>query len=118
MAEVLDYLINKVSKIPTTVYASWFISLISLWFTVKNNKAVQYVDSVTKNRVEWIDKLRKNISDFLALLDTQDLTDTILTPEEASKYPFDVIRASCLSVTSLSGTKSFSPDFICPNMLL
>lgn len=89
MAEVLDYLkINQEAYTVVGILLTLFISLISLWFTVKNNKAVQYVDSVTKNRVEWIDKLRKNISDFLALLDTQDLTDTILTPEEASKYPF------------------------------
>jgi len=89
MAEVLDYLkINQEAYTVVGILLTLFISLISLWFTVKNNKAVQYVDSVTKNRVEWIDKLRKNILDFLALLDTQDLTDTILTPEEASKYPF------------------------------
>lgn len=89
MAEVLDYLkTNQEAYTVVGILLTLFISLISLWFTVKNNKAVQYVDSVTKNRIEWIDKLRKNISDFLALLDTQDLTDTILTPEEASKYPF------------------------------
>lgn len=89
MAEALDYLkTNQEAYTVVGILLTLFISLISLWFTVKNNKAVQYVDSVTKNRVEWIDKLRKNISDFLALLDAQDLTDTILTPEEASKYPF------------------------------
>lgn len=89
MVEVLDYLkTNQEAYTVVGILLTLFISLISLWFTVKNNKAVQYVDSVTKNRVEWIDKLRKNISDFLSLLDIQDLTDTILTPEEASKYPF------------------------------
>ncbi len=89
MAEVLEYLkINQEAYTVAGILLTLIISVISLWLTVKNNKAVQYVDSVTKNRVEWIDKLRKNISDLLALLDTQDLTDTILTPDEASKYPF------------------------------
>ena len=46
------------------------------------------MDSVTKNRVEWIDKLRTSISEFLALLDTQNLTDTIIEIDALAKYPF------------------------------
>ena len=46
------------------------------------------MDSVTKNRVEWIDKLRSSISEFLALLDTQNLTDTIIEIDALAKYPF------------------------------
>ena len=65
-----------------------FISLLSLFFNLKSNKAVRYLDSVTKNRVEWIDKLRKLISEFFAILDTQDLTDSIITPDELRQYPF------------------------------
>ena len=65
-----------------------FISLISLYLNLKSNKAVRYLDSVTKNRVEWIDKLRFSISEFIALLDTQNLTDTIIEVDGLIKYPF------------------------------
>ncbi len=89
MAEILEYLkSNQDAYTVLGILLTLIISLISLWFTVKNNKAVQYMDSVTKNRVEWIDKLRKNTSEFLALLDLQDFTDTNGSPNEASRYPF------------------------------
>lgn len=89
MTEVLDYLkANQEAYTVVGILLTLFISLISLWFTVKNNKAVQYVDSVTKNRVEWIDKLRFSISELLALLDTQNLTDTIIEVDDLAKYPF------------------------------
>lgn len=90
MAEILEYLkVNQEAYTVIGILLTLLFSLISLWFTVKNNKAVQYMDSVTKNRVEWIDKLRTSISEFLALLDTQNLTDTIIEIDALAKYPFD-----------------------------
>lgn len=89
MAEILEYLkVNQEAYTVIGILLTLLFSLISLWFTVKNNKAVQYMDSVTKNRVEWIDKLRSSISEFLALLDTQNLTDTIIEIDDLAKYPF------------------------------
>ncbi len=79
---------NKDAFTVMGVLLTLVISSISLWFSVKNNKAVHYVNSVTKNRVEWIDKLRKNIAEFISLLDTQDLTDTFVEMDDFVKYPF------------------------------
>lgn len=78
---------NKDAFTAIGILLTFFISLISLRFTVKNNKAVHYVNSVTKNRVEWIDKLRKNMAEFISLLDTQDLTDTFIEIDEFIKIP-------------------------------
>lgn len=85
----LEYLsINQNAFTVLGILLTLFISLISLYFNLKSNKAVRYLDSVTKNRVEWIDKLRTNVSEFFALLDTQNLTDSIIEMENFAKYPF------------------------------
>ena len=44
------------------------VSIASLYFSVKNNKAVHYVNAVTQNRVEWISSLRKKCAEFIALV--------------------------------------------------
>lgn len=41
------------------------MSAISLYFSVRNNKAVHYVNAITKNRVEWLYKFRDYISTLL-----------------------------------------------------
>ncbi len=43
---------NKDAITAVGILLTFIISLVSLWFTVKNNKAVHYVNSVTKNRVD------------------------------------------------------------------
>ena len=89
MANILEYLkINQAAYTVVGILLTLLFSIISLWFTVQNNKAVQYMDSVTKNRVEWISILRKNVSELIALLDTLDLTDGIADLDEVEKYPF------------------------------
>lgn len=35
-------------------------------FSVRNNKAVHYVNAVTQNRVEWLYKFREYISDLIS----------------------------------------------------
>lgn len=48
------------------VLITFLVSSISLYISVKNSKSTQYIDSVTKNRVEWIQELRTKISKFIA----------------------------------------------------
>lgn len=43
-----------------------FISSVSLYFSVINNKAVYYVNSVTKSRIEWIQHLRDTVAEFIS----------------------------------------------------
>lgn len=65
---------NKEALTTICLVLTLAVSLFSLYFSVRNNKAVHYVNSVTKNRVEWIERLRNNISRFISLLDTEELT--------------------------------------------
>lgn len=88
MNAILEFFKNNKDAITAVgIVLTFLISLISLRFTVKNNKAVHYVNSVTKNRVDWIDKLRKNMAEFISLLDTQDLTDTFIEIDDFIKIP-------------------------------
>lgn len=88
MDAILEFFKNNKDAITAVgVVSTFLISLVSLRFTVKNNKAVHYVNSVTKNRVDWIEKLRKNMAEFIALLDTQDLTDKFIELDDFIKIP-------------------------------
>jgi hypothetical protein len=51
------------------------VSIISMYFTIRNNKAIHYVNAITKNRVEWLYKLKEYISEFssVTMLEMADL---------------------------------------------
>lgn len=89
MEDILNYLTsNEKAFTVIGIILTLLVSGISLFYTVRNNKAVHYVNSITKHRVEWIDKIRKNSSEFISILDTQEVTDGLATPNDLLKHPF------------------------------
>lgn len=54
------------------ILATAIMSGISLMFSVRNNKAVHYVNAVTKNRVEWIYKLRELCAEYIGAVNIYD----------------------------------------------
>lgn len=81
---------NKDAMTAVGVVCTFFVSALSLFFSVRNNKAVHYVNSVTKSRTEWIEKFRINISRFVAISDTQDFTEILVSPKEMFDKKFDM----------------------------
>lgn len=73
---------NKDAITSLGILLTLIVSCISLYFSIRNNKAVHYVNAVTKSRIEWIDKLRNNVSRFISLTDVKELTVKFLTPKE------------------------------------
>ena len=57
---------NKDALLAIGVLLTFFVSIISLYFSVRNNKAVHYVNSITKSRIEWIQKIRDTVSVFIS----------------------------------------------------
>lgn len=57
---------NKDALTAIGIILTFLTSSISLYFSVRNNKAVHYVNSVTKSRIEWIQKVRDTASDFIS----------------------------------------------------
>lgn len=83
MSEMLNSLgTNKDSLTVLIVILTFITSIFSLVFSVRNNKAVHYINSVTKNRVEWIENLRDTISKFLSILNTEEFTENFVSPKE------------------------------------
>lgn len=58
---------NKDALLAIGVILTFLASIMSLYFSVRNNKAVHYVNAITKSRIEWIQKVRELISDFVAI---------------------------------------------------
>ena len=80
---------NKDAITSLGILLTLIVSCISLYFSIRNNKAVHYVNAVTKSRVEWIDKLRNNVSRFISLTDVKELTVKFLTPKEMLNNNFE-----------------------------
>lgn len=57
---------NKDALTAIGIILTFSVSIVSLYFSIRNNKAVHYVNSITKSRIEWIQKLRKTVADFVA----------------------------------------------------
>ena len=80
---------NKDAITSLGILLTLIVSCISLYFSIRNNKAVHYVNAVTKSRVEWIDKLRNNVSRFISLTDVKELTVKFLKPKEMLNNNFE-----------------------------
>ena len=74
---------NKDALTSIGILLTFFISSISLYFSVRNNKAVHYVNAVTKNRVEWLYKFREYIS---ALISTTTIENAELDAKDLDEY--------------------------------
>lgn len=57
---------NKDALTAIGIILTFGVSIVSLYFSIRNNKAVHYVNSITKSRIEWIQKLRKTVAEFIA----------------------------------------------------
>lgn len=56
-----EYKVTLIGVLVTAVMSGF-----SLYFSIRNNKAVHYVNSITKSRIEWIQKLRTVVAEFIA----------------------------------------------------
>lgn len=74
--EPKDY-IYIVSILATLVLGAW-----NAYNNHKNNKKTSFINTVTSERVKWLEKLRKNISDFCGLTHTWTRSKVQGTPEE------------------------------------
>lgn len=57
---------NKDALTAIGIILTFSVSVISLYFSIRNNKAVHYVNSVTKSRIEWIDNVRNAVAEFIS----------------------------------------------------
>lgn len=67
MDNIITFLTDSKDAITSFVILLTFVvSVFSLIMSVRNNKAVHYVNSITKSRIEWIQDLRDTIAEFIS----------------------------------------------------
>lgn len=67
VSKIFDFFTeNKDAFMPLGVLITFVVSSVSLYFSVRNNKAVHFVNSVTKSRIEWIQHFRNSVAEFIA----------------------------------------------------
>lgn len=63
---------NKDAFTAMGIFLTLGVSVFSLYFSIRNNKAVHYVNSVAKNRVEWINALRNLCAEYIGAVNIYD----------------------------------------------
>lgn len=104
---------NKVALLG--IFVTAIFSLFSLFFSVRNNKSVYYVSSITKSRIEWIQTLRKLVSEFISLVDVNDIV--FYSPyqnesEECGQYLMKCKQKETEIKLLLNATDSLDRDII------
>ena len=67
MNKILEFLNTNIDAFTSVgILITFLVSTVSLYMSIRNNKAVHYVNSITKSRIDWIQQLRNTISEFIA----------------------------------------------------
>lgn len=87
--KLLDFLgNNNTAIIASGVILTFIVSVTTLYFTVKNNQTVHYVNSITKSRAEWVNALRKNLSVFFSMLNIENTFNEYALINELKEYNY------------------------------
>lgn len=77
---------NKEAITALGVLATFIISCFSLYYTRKNNKSSHYINTITKNRVDWIYKLRDLISEYISITSMGTYRQFVHDEKELSEH--------------------------------
>lgn len=69
------------------------VSSVTLWYSVWSNKRTSFVNTVTTSRLKWIDSLRDEVAEFIAV------TASLTTPRSAPNG--ENVTALCLQRDTL-----------------
>lgn len=50
--------------VPSGVILTFAATLISIYYTRKNSKSTKYIDTITSERIKWIEKIRLEVADL------------------------------------------------------
>ena len=89
---------NKDALTAIGIILTFLISSISLYFSVRNNKAVHYVNSVTKSRIEWIDQLRLLAVEFCNACDLGGYKKILCEDETPDVENIDKIKKVAMQI--------------------
>lgn len=64
----------------TGITLTFFVSVANLIYSLRSNKRTTYVNTVTTSRLKWINSVRDEVSEFIAV--TTRLSDRLAQPEK------------------------------------
>lgn len=76
------------------VLLTFLASALSFYYSRKISKAGNYVDTITKNRIEWLYKLRELIAEYISLVMANSHCDFIHDRDKLSKHFIDIKKCS------------------------
>ncbi|MBU8879234.1 hypothetical protein BGM26_09590 [Bacillus sp. FJAT-29790] len=94
---------QHISLVTTSITA--VITLTTLFFTIRNNKSNNFVNSVNKERIDSLKNLKVNVAEFNSLLFS-------IIYENGSKETSYIIKLKCLIEFQLNSKKSFELEII------
>ena len=65
-----------------SILATFILGLWNLINNYRNSRRTSFINTITSERIKWMGKLRKNISDFCGLTYTWCLSELANTPQE------------------------------------
>ena len=89
---------------------TFFVSIASLYVSLKNSRKTNFINSVTASRIKWIDILRNNIAEFCGW--TYHFTLTELTKEEGNKIIKEIDRLRYLIKLQLNNSAPLDNEII------
>lgn len=89
---------NKDALTAIGIILTFLASIISLYFSVKNNKAVHYVNSITKSRIEWIGQLRNLSVEFCNACDLGKYRELIHEDYTIDTENIDKIKRTSMQI--------------------
>jgi hypothetical protein len=94
---------QHIALVTTSITA--VIALTTLFFTIRNNKSNNFVNSVNKERIDSLKNLKVNVAEFNSLIFS-------IIYEDGSKETSYLIKLKCLIEFQLNSTISFERGII------
>ena len=83
--------------VPSGVLLTFMATLVSIYFTRKSSRSTKYIDTITSERIKWIEKLRLEVADlnscFLTIIKNHGFIIQIVERNEKSDDIFAGIDA-------------------------
>lgn len=94
---------QQISLVTTSITA--VITLTTLFFTIRNNKSNNFVNSVNKERIDSLKNLKVNVAEFNSLIFS-------IIYESSTKETSYLIKLKCLIEFQLNSINSFEREII------
>jgi hypothetical protein len=113
---ILELIQNNINT--TVSFLAVFISLLTIRYTRKNIKTSKYIETITQQRIKWIDTLRNDFSEILAqsvvlkfTYDVKEMDELVGQPDNISspleQFQYDEFVSDNINELSIREKNNF-----------